>query len=64
MKFTPAQPYRKEFRAIFVGALIKRKGVTSWKRRRLQLPNAEGSFSSASPKQMEPYLKEFRWSGC
>lgn len=60
-KFTPAKIPPEKFRAIFVGALIKRKGVhlllEAW--RKLNLRDAELVLVGSVQKEMEPYLKEF-----
>lgn len=60
-KFTPAEQRPEKFRAIFVGALIKRKGVhlllEAWKK--LNLPEAELVLVGAVQSEMEPYLKEY-----
>ncbi len=59
-RFTP-QPPPPTFRALFVGALIKRKGVhtllEAW--RKLDLPDAELYLVGHVHREIEPYLREF-----
>ena len=60
-RFTPAEKPPEKFTAVFVGALIKRKGVHHllevW--RRLNLKNAELVLVGAVHDEMRPYLAEF-----
>ncbi|HEV7867238.1 MAG TPA: glycosyltransferase family 4 protein [Chthoniobacteraceae bacterium] len=60
-RFTPAAQPPEIFRAVFVGALIKRKGVHHllevW--RRLALPNAELVLVGTAHAEMQPYLERF-----
>jgi len=60
-KFTPASTPPEKFRAIFVGSLIKRKGVhlllEAW--RKLSLPDAELVLVGGVQGEIEPFLKEF-----
>ena len=60
-KFTPAAAPPEKFRAIFVGSLIKRKGVhlllEAW--RKLSLPDAELVLVGGIQKEIEPCLREF-----
>lgn len=62
-RFTP-QPRPDKFRAIFVGALIKRKGVhvllEAWKK--LNLPEAELFLVGQVHPEIEPYLRELATS--
>src|SRR5690606_34133346 len=57
-RFTPAPAPTELFRAVFVGALIKRKGVhlllETW--RKLALKNAELVLVGSPHPEMEPYL--------
>jgi glycosyltransferase involved in cell wall biosynthesis len=59
-RFTPAPQPPEIFRAVFVGALIKRKGVhhllETW--RKLALKNAELVLVGAPHPEMEPYLAD------
>jgi glycosyltransferase involved in cell wall biosynthesis len=59
-RFTPAPEPPKLFRAVFVGALITRKGVhhllECW--RRLALPNAELVLVGSVHPEIEPYLAD------
>ena len=60
-RFTPAEKTPEKFVAVFVGALIKRKGVHHllevW--RRLNLKDAELVLVGAVHEEMRPYLAEF-----
>ena len=60
-RFTPAEKAPEIFRAIFVGALIKRKGVHQllevW--HRLDLKNAELLLVGSVHPEIEPFLKKF-----
>ena len=60
-RFTPAEKPPEIFRAVFVGALIKRKGVHHllevW--RRLALNDAELVLVGSVHDEMRPYLAEF-----
>lgn len=60
-KFTPAAKPAEKFRAIFVGALIKRKGVhlllEAW--RKLNLPDSELVLVGNLQPEMEPYLQQY-----
>ena len=60
-RFTPAEKPPEIFRAVFVGALIKRKGVHHllevW--RRLNLKDAELVLVGSVHDEMRPYLAEF-----
>jgi len=60
-RFTPAEKTPEIFRAIFVGALIKRKGVHQllevW--HRLDLKNAELLLVGSVHPEIEPFLKKF-----
>ena len=60
-RFTPAEKPPKKFVAVFVGALIKRKGVHHllevW--RRLKLKDAELVLVGSVHDEMRPYLAEF-----
>ena len=60
-RFTPAPQPPEKFVAVFVGALIKRKGVHHllevW--RRLNLKDAELVLVGAVHEEMRPYLAEF-----
>jgi len=59
-RFTPGEP-PPVFRAVFVGALIKRKGVhlllEAW--HKLNLKNAELVLAGAIHDEIRPYLKKF-----
>jgi glycosyltransferase involved in cell wall biosynthesis len=59
-RFTPDAP-PEIFRAVFVGALIKRKGVhhllEAW--HKLNLKNAELVLAGSVHKEIEPFLKKF-----
>lgn len=59
-RFTPAPAPPEKFRAVFVGALIERKGVHHLLRvwRRLGLKNAELVLVGAVHAEMEPVLRE------
>lgn len=61
VRFSPAAPPPEKFRAVFVGALIRRKGVHQllevW--RRLNLKNAELLLVGSVHPEIEPFLKEF-----
>ena len=61
VRFTPAPQPPEKFAAVFVGALIKRKGVHHllevW--RRLNLKDAELVLVGAVHDEMKPYLAEF-----
>ena len=61
VRFTPAEKPPEKFVAVFVGALIKRKGVHHllevW--RRLNLKDAELVLVGAVHEEMQPYLAEF-----
>ena len=61
VRFTPAEKPPEKFVAVFVGALIKRKGVHHllevW--RRLHLKDAELVLVGAVHEEMRPYLAEF-----
>jgi glycosyltransferase involved in cell wall biosynthesis len=59
-RFTPAEKRPSTFRAIFVGALIERKGVHHLLRvwRRLALPDAELVLVGAVHPEIEPVLRE------
>ncbi len=60
-RFTPAEKPPEKFVAVFVGALIKRKGVHHllevW--RRLALKDAELVLVGSAHDEMRPYLDEF-----
>jgi glycosyltransferase involved in cell wall biosynthesis len=60
-RFTPAEKPPEIFRAVFVGALIERKGVhhllATW--RRLNLPNAELVLVGALHDEMKPHLEKY-----
>ena len=60
-RFTPAEKPPEIFRAIFVGALIKRKGVHQllevW--HRLNLKDAELVLVGSVHEEIEPYLRQF-----
>ncbi len=60
-RFTPAQKSPEIFRAVFVGALIERKGVhhllRAWKK--LNLPKAELVLVGSAHAEIEPWLREF-----
>jgi glycosyltransferase involved in cell wall biosynthesis len=60
-RYQPAEAPPEIFRVVFVGALIRRKGVhlllEAWKR--LALPNAELLLVGALHDEMKPALKEF-----
>ncbi len=60
-RFTPAANPPEKFRAIFVGALIKRKGVhhllEAW--RKLALADAELVLIGDVQPEIEPFLREF-----
>ena len=60
-RFTPAEQPPEVFRAVFVGALIKRKGVhhllQAW--HKLALKNAELVLVGSVHPEIEPYLREF-----
>lgn len=60
-KFTPAAEPPEKFRAVFLGALLKRKGVhhllAAWKK--LALPDAELVLLGAVQPEVESALKEF-----
>jgi glycosyltransferase involved in cell wall biosynthesis len=60
-RFTPAEKPPEIFRAVFVGALIRRKGVhhllKAW--HQLGLKNAELVLVGSVHKEIEPELKEF-----
>ncbi len=60
-KFTPAPKPTEKFRAIFVGALIKRKGVhlllEAW--RKLNLPDSELVLVGTVQKEIEPFLQQY-----
>ena len=60
-RFTPAKKPPEIFRAVFVGALIERKGVhhllAAW--RRLNLPNAELVLVGTVHDEMKPYLEKY-----
>jgi glycosyltransferase involved in cell wall biosynthesis len=60
-RFKPAPAPPEIFRAVFVGALIKRKGVhhllEAW--HRLALPNAELVFAGTAHEEIQPALREF-----
>ncbi len=64
-KFRPAGAPPETFRAIFVGALIKRKGVhlllEAWKR--LALPNSELVLVGSVQPEIEPFLRDFGGPG-
>jgi glycosyltransferase involved in cell wall biosynthesis len=59
-RFSPAPQRPEIFRAVFVGALIQRKGVHHllevWKR--LALPNAELVLAGTAHPEIEPWLRE------
>jgi glycosyltransferase involved in cell wall biosynthesis len=59
-RFTPAEQPPEIFRAVFVGALIKRKGVhnllLAW--RRLRLRNAELVLAGTLHDEIHPYLRD------
>lgn len=61
-RFFPARQRPETFRAVFVGALIKRKGVHHllevWKR--LALPDSELVLAGTAHPEMEPWLREAR----
>ncbi|HSI13416.1 MAG TPA: glycosyltransferase family 4 protein, partial [Chthoniobacter sp.] len=61
MRFTPAEKPPEIFRAVFVGALIERKGVhhllAAW--RRLNLPNAELVLVGSVHEEMKPHLAQY-----
>ena len=61
VRFTPAPQPPEKFVAVFVGALIKRKGVHHllevW--RRLNLKDAELELVGAVHEEMRPYLAQF-----
>ncbi len=59
-RFTPAPAPPEKFRAVFVGALIERKGVHHLLRvwRRLALPNAELVLVGTVHPEIEPVLQE------
>ena len=61
-RFRPAATRPELFRVVFVGALIKRKGVhvllEAW--HRLNLKNAELLLVGKTHAEMEPYLEKFR----
>ncbi len=60
-RFTPAEKPPEIFRAVFVGALIERKGVhhllAAW--RRLNLPHAELVLVGSVHDEMKPYLEKY-----
>ena len=60
-RFTPAQKPPEIFRAVFVGALIERKGVhhllRAWKK--LNLPKAELVLVGSAHAEIQPWLREF-----
>lgn len=62
VRFSPAEsgPPRDKFRALFVGALIKRKGVPQlieiWKK--LRLPDAELVLVGAVHEEIKPFLRD------
>ncbi len=60
-RFTPAEKPPEKFRAVFVGALVKRKGVhhllEAW--RRLNLRDAELVLVGTVHEEMRPYLERF-----
>jgi glycosyltransferase involved in cell wall biosynthesis len=60
-RFSPAEAPPEKFRAVFVGALIKRKGVhhllAAW--RRLNLPNAELLLVGTVHPEMRPFLVQY-----
>jgi glycosyltransferase involved in cell wall biosynthesis len=59
-RFSPAPQRPEIFRAVFVGALIQRKGVHHllevWKR--LALPNAELVLAGSAHSEIEPWLRD------
>lgn len=59
--FTPAERRPEKFRAIFVGALVRRKGIPTlleaW--RAAALPNAELTLVGSVQSEIEPTLREF-----
>ena len=59
-RFTPAERRPEKFRAVFVGALIERKGVHHLLRvwRRLALPDAELVLVGTVHPEIEPVLRE------
>lgn len=64
-RFTPAEKPPDIFRAVFVGALIRRKGVhlllEAW--HRLALKNAELVLVGSVHSEIEPFLEKFASSG-
>jgi len=60
-RFTPAEKPPEIFRAVFVGALIQRKGVhhllAAW--RKLNLPQAELVLVGSVHEEMKPYLEKY-----
>ncbi len=60
-RFTPADAPPEIFRAVFVGALIERKGVhhllDAW--HRLKLPNAELVLAGSVHEEIQPYLRQY-----
>ena len=60
-RFTPAEQPPDVFRAVFVGALIKRKGVhhllEAW--HRLKLPKAELVLAGTAHEEIQPALREY-----
>jgi glycosyltransferase involved in cell wall biosynthesis len=60
-RFTPAESLPEKFRAVFVGALIERKGVhhllAAW--RRLNLKDAELVLVGTVHPEMRPHLERF-----
>lgn len=62
VRFSPAEIKPEKLRFIFVGALIKRKGVhillEAWKK--LALPHAELVLVGTLHSEIEPYLQEFK----
>lgn len=62
VRFSPAEQRPDKLRFIFVGALIKRKGVhillEAWKK--LALPDAELVLVGSLHSEMEPYLQQFK----
>ncbi len=60
-RFTPAESPPDIFRAVFVGALIERKGVhhllKAW--HKLNLPNSELMLVGTVHEQIKPWLREF-----
>lgn len=64
-KFTPSETPPEKFRAIFVGALIKRKGVhlllEAWSR--LNLPDSELVLVGSVQEEMKPFLSKYAGPG-